>query len=68
MNRVIDEMPTMGDVERAEPRQLVEWYLYLRPTMLQEELDIVKAIARRYEAMSPSLREQLQGELRRIHG
>lgn len=62
---IIDEMPTMRDVEQADPRQLVAWHLYLRPTMMNEELDIVKAIARRVDALPQSVREAAQEALRR---
>lgn len=68
MTLIIDEMPTFGQVEHADAEQIVTWHLFLRPTMANEELDIVKAIARRYEMLAPSLREILVGQARRKHG
>lgn len=67
MKKIIDEMPAMGDVERAEPYQLVCWHLYLRPTMSNDELPIVKAIARKYDAMPPGDRERLSARARVQH-
>lgn len=61
---VIDEMPTLTQVEQADAEQIVEWHLYLRPTMMNEELDIVKAIARKYDAMPPQMREGFAQRLR----
>lgn len=68
MTHVIDDMPTMSEVENAEPRQLVEWYFYLRPTIANEELNIVKAIAARVDRLPGSVRQRLQNELRARHG
>ena len=59
-NRIIDEMPTMSQVGEAAPYQVVCWYHYLRPTMFNDELVIVKAIARRYhDDMNAALRFDL---------
>lgn len=68
MRYVIDEMPTQHQVENATAEQLVAWQLYLRPTMHQDELQIVKAIDRRYNALAGSVREAMQRKLRREHG
>lgn len=65
---VVTEMPTQRQVMDGTAREIVTWHLYLRPTQMQEELNIVKAIARRYDALPSSDRERLQHELRRIHG
>jgi hypothetical protein len=67
MGRIIDEMPTQQQVLSAEPYQIVAWHLYLRPTMSNDELHIVKAIARRYDAMVPSERERHTTRARRQH-
>lgn len=64
-NRIIDDMPTMGQVENAEPYQIVCWHHYLRPTMMNDELIVVKAIARKYEAMPESVRTGLVARARR---
>lgn len=68
VGHVIDEMPTIGEIESATEEEIVEWHLYLRPTVMQEELHNVKAITLRYEQMAPSTRERIQRELRRRHG
>lgn len=65
---VVTEMPTQRQVMDGTAREIVTWHLYLRPTRMQDELNIVKAIARRYDALSPSDRERIQTELRRLHG
>lgn len=65
MTRVVDEMPTPGQVEAAGAREIVRWHLYLRATMSNEELLIVKAIARRYDQMPSAIRERLTAALRR---
>lgn len=67
-NYVIDEMPTRTEVESASSERIVEWQLFLRPTMMNEELDIVKAIAQRYDRMSSRQREGLAAMLRKRHG
>lgn len=64
-NRVIDEMPTRTDVEGATKYQIVCWHHYLRPTMFNEELDIVKAIAMRYDRMPESFRTPLVAQARK---
>lgn len=56
---VIHDMPTMRDVETATPSQLVAWHHRLRPTMMNDELVIVKAIARRYDAIPENVRAPL---------
>lgn len=66
-NRIIDEMPTQGEVIGASAYQIVCWHHYLRPTMLNEELDIVKAIARKYDALPESVRTPLVMQARREH-
>lgn len=66
-NYVIDEMPTRTEVESASSERIVEWQLFLRPTMMNEELDIVKAIAQRYDRMSSRQREGLAAMLRKRH-
>lgn len=65
MTRVIDEMPTRQQVINAEPYQLVCWHLFLRPTMMNEELDIVKAITRRYDNLPEGVRSTLGAQARR---
>lgn len=67
-NRIIDHMPTMGEVENAIPYQIVCWHHYLRPTMMNDELVIVKAIARRYEGLNEILRNGLVNKARREYG
>lgn len=57
--KVIDAMPTMRDVEACDQRQIVAWHHRLRPTMMNDELVIVKAIARRYDAIPEHLRATL---------
>lgn len=64
-NRIIDDMPTIGQVEAATGYQLVCWHHYLRPTMFNEELFVVKAIARRYDSMPEALRTPLVERARR---
>lgn len=65
MRHVIDEMPDRATVIEATPEQIVEWHIYLRPTMANEELDIVKAIAQRYDRLPASVREHYAAVLRR---
>jgi hypothetical protein len=65
VNRIIDTMPTLTEVENADRRSIVDWYLHLRPTMFNEELVIVKLIARRYESMAASERERWTTDIRR---
>lgn len=67
MARIIDEMPTQTEVENADAYQIVEWHLYLRPTMMNEELNIVKAITQRYDRMPSSVREAHAARARREH-
>lgn len=57
--QIIDEMPSLRDVETATPAQLVAWHHRLRPTMMNDELVIVKAIARRYDAIPENVRAPL---------
>lgn len=65
MNQIIDTMPTLGEVESADQLQIVRWYLFLRPTMSNDELVIVKAIAARFERMPESSRSALIARARR---
>jgi hypothetical protein len=65
--RIIDEMPTQGEVEAADPQQIVRWQMFLRPTMMNDELHIVKAIAARYDRLPAETRESLGAQLRREH-
>jgi hypothetical protein len=65
--RIIDEMPSLGEVSTAEDYRVVQWHLYLRPTASNEELGIVKAIAGRYDRMSPTVREAHAARARREH-
>lgn len=67
MSYVIDTMPTLTEVENATPRQIVEWQLYLRPTMSNEELPVVKLIAMKYDQLPPNVREHHGAELRQQH-
>jgi hypothetical protein len=64
---VIDEFPTRADVLAAGGYRIVEWHLFLRPTMTNDELDIVKAIAQRYERLPASTREAHGLRARREH-
>lgn len=66
-NRIIDEMPTIRQVEDADSYQIVRWHHFLRPTMSNEELPIVKMIARRYDAMPEGQRAQLVHNARKEH-
>ena len=61
----INNMPTMTQVENAEPYDIVRWQHYLRPTFSNEELPVVKAIARRYDAMPEAIRTPLVIQARR---
>jgi hypothetical protein len=63
--RMIDEMPSIGEVEDAEQYQIVAWHLFLRPTLMNEELSVVKAIAQRYDRMSAVEREAHAARARR---
>lgn len=65
--RIIDEMPTQTEVENALPQDIVRWHLFLRPTMANDELYIVKAITQRYDRLPAEARERLAGQLRREH-
>lgn len=65
MPEIIDEMPTMTQVENANPDEIVAWHLFLRPTMSNEELPVVKAIAAKYDRMAPDTRESITARLRR---
>ena len=65
MAHVIDEFPTLTQVASADAIEIVRWHLFLRPTMANEELDIVKAIARRYDAMPAATREAITNRVRR---
>lgn len=62
---IIDEMPTLTQVQNASAHEIVLWQLYLRPTASNAELDVVKAVTRRYDAMSPATRESIARRLRR---
>lgn len=68
MPRIIDEMPTQAQVSEADVYDIVRWHLFLRPTMSNDELVVVKAIAQRYDAMAPSVRESCTLRARREHG
>jgi hypothetical protein len=63
-NPIIDEMPTMTQVENADAYQLVKWHLWLRPTMMNSELDVVKAITRRVDNMNGMTRDGLVARAR----
>lgn len=65
MSRIIDEMPTQTEVENADSYKLVCWHLFLRPTMMNEELNIVKAIAQRYDRLPSSVRQAHGARARR---
>jgi tyrosine-protein phosphatase YwqE len=58
-NRVIDEMPTMQQVEDAGAYEIVCWNHYLRPVMSNDELVVVKAIDRRYQQLNEITRNGL---------
>lgn len=64
MPQVIDDMPTLTQVENASAHEIVAWHLFLRPTMSNEELPTVKLIAARYDRMSPDTRERITARLR----
>jgi hypothetical protein len=68
MSYIIDEMPALTQVQSASAHEIVLWQFYLRPTLSNDELGIVKAIARRYDAMSPATRESIARRVRREHG
>jgi hypothetical protein len=65
---VIDEFPTLTQVENAEPYEIVCWYLYLRPTFTNDELPIVKQISHRYDAMPAPVREELVARAGKEYG
>lgn len=58
--RIIDEMPTRGQVERASDYEIVCWQFYLRPTMSNTELEVVKLIATKYEQLPDGIRGGLR--------
>lgn len=64
---VIDQMPSISEVECAEPYQIVAWHLFLRPTLMNEELVVVKAIAQRYDRMAAEQRQAHAARARREH-
>ena len=64
-NRVIDEFPTPQQVREASEYEIVCWYFYLRPTMSNDELPILKAVAGRYERMNSNLRDTLRQRAQR---
>jgi hypothetical protein len=55
----------LGQVEKATAHEIVAWYFYLRPTMSNDELPIVKAIAGRYERMDSGTRDALRARVQR---
>lgn len=57
----------MRQVEEADALQLVCWHLFLRPTWTNDELPIVKSIARRYDAIPDAQRQGLITQARRLH-
>lgn len=65
MTRILDEVPTPLQVADADACAIVDWHLHLRPPMSNAELDVVKAITRRYDALSASERERWGRHLRR---
>lgn len=62
--QIIDEMPTLTEVENADRQQIVKWHLFLRPTMSNDELPIIKKIAQRYEQIPSEVREGITMRLR----
>lgn len=64
-NRIIDDMPTMTEVENATAYEIVCWHHYLRPTMMNDELVVVKAIARKYDSLNEMTRTGLVNRARR---
>jgi hypothetical protein len=64
-NRIIDEMPTLSDVEAADAYTIVCLNHYLRPVMSNDELVVVKAIARRYDNLNDMTRAGLVARARR---
>lgn len=65
--QIVDQMPTLAEVEAAGGYQIVVWHLFLRPTMSNDELAVVKAIAARYDRMGPAEREAHAAQARRAH-
>lgn len=63
--RIIDDFPTLSQVETAKPYDIVCWYLCLRPTMTHEEMPILKAIARRYDDLHDQARQEMVARARR---
>jgi hypothetical protein len=68
MSHIIDEMPTLAQVQVASAHEIVLWQFYLRPTISNDELGVVRAITRKYDAMSPATRESIGRRVRREHG
>jgi hypothetical protein len=62
---VIDELPTRAQVLAAGDYQLVRWHLFLRPTASNDELDVIKAIAMRYDRLPAAAREAHASRARR---
>ena len=60
MPQIIDEMPTLTQVEQADPAQLAQWYFYLRPIMSNDEMVVVKTVARRFDALPDETRQRAQ--------
>jgi hypothetical protein len=56
---IIDLFPSLREVQSATAEQIVAWHVRLRPTMFNEELPVVKAIARRYDALPEGTRTPL---------
>jgi hypothetical protein len=65
---MIDEFPTLSEAENADAYQLVCWHHYLRPTMINAELDTVKVIVRRYYELPENVRSRLVVRARREFG
>jgi hypothetical protein len=66
-SRIIDQMPTLAQIENATDYEIVAWHLFLRPTVSNSELVFVKAVAARYERMPSTIREAWAGQARRAH-
>jgi hypothetical protein len=61
----IDEMPTMSEVENADNYRIVCWHHYLRQSIFNDELVVIKKIAQRYDQMNVSTRANLVSRARR---
>jgi hypothetical protein len=61
----IDDMPMLFAVEQADDYQIVCWNHYLRRALFNEELGVIKAIARRYDSLSEGVRTPLVARARK---